>query len=279
MSAAEWFAYFRAFHEALPSANDLFLVLRTRSNETSYSVLSGAVPSSARRVLDLACGDGNLIEELLSGTPPDVQIDAIDVSRNEIAIARRRFTGESRAHITTGDAMALPYGDAAFDCVAAHQFVNFLPEPRPFLDEIVRVLKPGGTFIFVANRGWRNDRDAMWIKLDTAAREVLHRYHPQFRWPTMGDMRIYEDEGIAQLFADHGGFDDASLSIESFNSGALLTPERVAAIYNRLYVYGLAPEKREVLDAVRERARRLATRGDLVELILPFRLVRICARS
>ena len=278
-TSEEWTTYFRSFHELLPNANDLFTILKTRSSDTSYTMLAKAVASSTRTVLDLACGDGNLIEELLAQLPAATNIYAIDISRAETQIAQQRFRDEPRVDIRTGDAAALPYENAFFDCVLAHQFLNFLPDVHPYLNEVARVLKPGSRLLFVANRGWQNDREAIWIKINDAAFAAIREIYPNLVWPRMGDMRFYSEEGIREIFAESGRFDLDTMSIGSFSSAALMTPDRVAAVYNRLYIYGLIPEKKKILEAVTARAQELATRGDLVELTLPFRLVSIRTRS
>jgi ubiquinone/menaquinone biosynthesis C-methylase UbiE len=274
----EWTAYFHAFHEALPNANDLFTILKTRSNDTSYTIVAKAVSSTAREVLDLACGDGNLIEELLAHVSRTALIHGVDISSAETRIAERRFHDEPRVEIRTGDAAALPYADASFDCVIAHQFLNFLPDIHPYLNEIARVLRPGARLLFVANRGWQHDRDATWIKINDAALAAIRDLYPKFVWPKMGDMRMYDEEGIHAIFSESRRFDMNTISIGSFTSSALMTPDRVAAVYNRLYLYGLIPEKKRILEAVTARAQELATRGDLVELSLPFRLVTVRTR-
>lgn len=158
--------------------------------------------------------------------------------------------------------------------MVAHQFLNFLPEVQPYLSEIARVLKPGARLLFVANRGWQHDRSANWIKLNDAAFERVKAQYPNVVWPRMGDKRFYEEDGIRQIFRESGCFDTETLSIGSFTSSTFMSPDRIAALYNRLYFYALMREKKSVLDAVMARAEELA-KGGLVEISLPFRLVSI----
>jgi hypothetical protein len=103
---------------------------------------------------------------------------------------------------------------------------------------------------------------------------VLTAAYPQFVWPKMGDMRIYREDGIAEIFSEAGGWDASTLSIDAFNTSATMTPRQIAAIYNRLYLFATVPDKKPILAAVERRARELAA-NDLVELDLPFRLIRI----
>jgi ubiquinone/menaquinone biosynthesis C-methylase UbiE len=270
----EWMDYLARFHEQLPNANELFALLKTRSDDTSYTMIAQAVPQNARDVLDLACGDGNLIEELLQRLPV-AKIYGIDISSAEIAIARQRYGHDARVDLRQGDALELPYDNRSFDCVAAHQFLNLLPDVDPYLVEIARVLRRSAPLVFVANRHWQNDRTSNWTQIGDAAFAAVRAIHPDVVWPRMGDLRMYSEEGIREVFTRSSAFDSGSLWIGSFTSRTFLTPDRVAAVYNRLYFYGLLPEKKQVLEAVASRAQELATRGDLVELALPFRLVSV----
>lgn len=278
-TAEEWHEYLDAFHAELPYANELFTLLRRFSGETSYAVLAKAVAlARPLRVLDPGCGDGNLEDELLSRLPAETHIWGIDSSAAEIKISENRFLGEPRVTLDVGDVRNLPYEDAHFDCIAAHQFLNLFPKLVPVLKELRRVLAPGAPLIFVANRGWRNDRTATWQLVNQAALSVLKEAHPNFVWPMMGDMRIYREEDIQDIFEEAGGWDHDSFSIQPFNTSVMMAPYQIAAIYNRLYLYASVPDKKPVLAAVEQRARELAVDG-LVQVDLPFRLIRINAQA
>src|SRR5579872_699251 len=165
----EWHDYFQAFHAELPHANELFTLLRDYAGLSTYRVLAQAAAAPApRTVLDLGCGDGNLLEELLDATDEGVRIDGIDISEAEIAIAANRFAGEERITLRVADARSLPYESASFDCVVAHQFLNLFPDIAGVRSEAERVLRPGRTLSFVANRGWRDDQTATWMVLHHA---------------------------------------------------------------------------------------------------------------
>lgn len=272
-TAEEWQEYLEAFHSELPHANELFTLLRRYSGETSYGVLAKAVAGTgASRILDIGCGDGNLVDELLRVLPDSAWVTGIDSNQTEIEMTRARFAGESRTQFDVGDARALPYRDASFGCVAAHQFLNLFPKIRPVLGEIERVLEPGGTLALIANRGWRKDQTANWMLMHQAAMAVLTERHPNFVWPLMGDMRVYREDGIAEIFEESPVWDTHTLSIETFNTRALMSPQQVAAIYNRLYLFATIPDRKPILAAVERRARELGSH-DLVEIDLPFRLV------
>ncbi|MGH7714833.1 MAG: class I SAM-dependent methyltransferase, partial [Vulcanimicrobiaceae bacterium] len=68
--------------------------------------------ASGDRILDVGCGKGYLLYELTQ-VVPGIQIAGIDISAYGLEHAKE----EVRAHLTLGDAAALPYGDESFDAV------------------------------------------------------------------------------------------------------------------------------------------------------------------
>lgn len=53
-----------------------------------------------------------------------------------------------------GDAIKLPFSDASFASVVAFQVMEHIPEPQIFLDEVFRVLKPGGVLFIMTPFSW-----------------------------------------------------------------------------------------------------------------------------
>ena len=100
------------------------------------------------RVLEVGCGRGVGVEILLErlGAAHAVAFD-LDPRMVELAQARTaRFGG--RAHVFVGDAENTALPDASFDAVVEFGILHHVPDWRRALAEIVRVLKPGGTFYF-----------------------------------------------------------------------------------------------------------------------------------
>ena len=67
-----------------------------------------------------------------------------------IARARRRLwdSNERRAALVLGDVTALPAADASFDAVFDYGAIHFVADWRRALDEVRRVLRPGGRYFF-----------------------------------------------------------------------------------------------------------------------------------
>jgi len=91
-----------------------------------------------RRVLDLACADGTVVEELVRRSGGDVA--ALDRSRDALTDRPEKFRG---ATVVRGDAERLPFADGAFDLVFC-QFALMWLDVSAVVDEIRRVLTPGG---------------------------------------------------------------------------------------------------------------------------------------
>ena len=71
-------------------------------------------------------------------------VDGIDPSRAQIEFAGNRG-GASMARFRTGDAMALPYEDDAFDVAVMALVIFFVPQPEVSIAEMKRTVRPGGT--------------------------------------------------------------------------------------------------------------------------------------
>lgn len=96
------------------------------------------------RILDLGCGTGEITRRLAE-LYPQAEVTGIDILDSNLAFARRDNAGfEGRVHYAVGDAFALALPDAHFDLVVCRHMSQAVPHFEQVLDEIGRVLKPGG---------------------------------------------------------------------------------------------------------------------------------------
>ena len=72
-----------------------------------------------------------------------VGVHGIDPSEAQLSFARTRPASRS-AEFQIGDAMALPYGAAAFDVAVMALVIVFVPDPAKGIKEMIRVVRPGG---------------------------------------------------------------------------------------------------------------------------------------
>jgi SAM-dependent methyltransferase len=133
--------------KAVWESGDFGLV--AKYNEPAASEFMARLPlRPGQRVLDLACGTGNLA--MLAARAGCVT-SGLDIATNLIAQARRRAEAEGLAiEFTEGDAEALPYPDSCFDFVVSMFGVPFAPRPEVATAQLLRVCRAGGV-IALAN--------------------------------------------------------------------------------------------------------------------------------
>jgi ubiquinone/menaquinone biosynthesis C-methylase UbiE len=103
-------------------------------------------------VLDVATGTGRLPRALLRQPPFEGRVIGLDLSRRMLCEAVRRTAQfADRLTFIWQDASELPFKDGVFDAVTCLEALEFVPDPRHLLDELIRVLRPGGVLL-VTNR-------------------------------------------------------------------------------------------------------------------------------
>lgn len=96
------------------------------------------------RILDICCGTGDQTAALLARRPNGAEpITALDFSSEMLTRAHRKFPAANVRWIE-GDAMHLPFPDGSFDLVTAAFGFRNLSNYSEGLQEIARVLRPGG---------------------------------------------------------------------------------------------------------------------------------------
>ncbi|HET6953087.1 MAG TPA: class I SAM-dependent methyltransferase [Acidimicrobiales bacterium] len=114
--------------------------------------LAGAV-----RVLDLGCGEGQ-IARLAHGA--GAQVVGIDASAAQTAEAARRGGGPAYGRAAAG---ALPFRSGSFDAVVACLVLEHVADLDGALDEVARVLRPGGRFVLFVNHPLFQTPSSGWI--------------------------------------------------------------------------------------------------------------------
>lgn len=195
--------FVRAVHRADPgvTARTLAAGRVVGDGRSSYDLLADAIEPGGP-VLDLGCGDGLLLEGLAARGHATGALLGLDVSPDELALARRRLPTVALLHAR---AQALPIVDGAVAAVVSHLAWTLLPSLDRVAAELARVLAPGGRFVTIVGGGPAGD-DAFAGLLELAA--PLARAAPPT--PRLGELRGRTDAGLAALLGG-AGFRDLAI--------------------------------------------------------------------
>jgi SAM-dependent methyltransferase len=119
-------------------------------------------------VLDVGCGGGRTVQKL-AALAPEGTVVGIDVSKASVAVSRQTNVREiesGRVRIELGSVASLPFPDRIFDAVTAVETHYYWPDLQANVREVLRVLKPGGTFALIAEtyRGGRSSA-LYWVAM------------------------------------------------------------------------------------------------------------------
>lgn len=124
----------------------------------------------ATKVIDVGCGAGRHAFEAYRRGADVVAFDqdASELESVDAVLQAMSESGEApktaTAKAVRGDALCLPYADAAFDCVIASEILEHVPEDDAAIAELIRVLKVGGTLAVSVPR-WLPER-VCWLLSD-----------------------------------------------------------------------------------------------------------------
>lgn len=123
----------------------------THATMTDWGLQQLAVAKNAA-ILDVGCGGGRTVGKL-AGLAPEGTVVGLDYSPSSVAVSRDSNAQEieaGRVRIEQGSVAALPFPDGTFDVVTAVETHYYWPNLPNNVREVLRVLKPGGTFALIA---------------------------------------------------------------------------------------------------------------------------------
>ncbi|MDR2456102.1 MAG: ubiquinone/menaquinone biosynthesis methyltransferase [Deltaproteobacteria bacterium] len=183
------------------------------------------------RILDLATGTGDQLTSIRR-LHPKAQVTGLDFSEPMLEVAKRKAAEQSKLlppdspepHLVLGDVLETWLPSSHFDSVSMSFALRSLPSREPLYREVIRVLKPGGRFVFLEL--W-HDRRAPWARLIRLHLEVLAPF-----------------AASALLGADKTAYQFLGRSIIAFPDPYRLSDELLAAGFDqiglRTYTFGTA---------------------------------------
>ena len=146
---------------------------------------AAAINRVGGRVIDVGIGTGLELPMFDSR----VRITGIDLSEPMLNIARRRVADRKLSQVEAllvMDAMNLSFPDASFDAAVAPYVLTVVPDPERTLDEIARVVRPGGEIVLVNHIGAERGLIAA-IEAWLGKRSAALGWRPQFPWSILGN--------------------------------------------------------------------------------------------
>ena len=192
-------------------------VYRTRDVVRRRRLVREAVaPQAAERILDVGCGPGYYVQELVEAVGPEGGVHGVDSSAPMLAVARQRCEALANATFDEGDAGRLPVEDGSFDAAVSVQVMEYVADVPSALAEIRRALRPGGRVVL-----WDVDWTTVsWHSEDPARMErMLRAWDEHLVHPAL-------PRRLAPLLRA-AGFEDVRMEAHSF-AAAELTPDAYA---------------------------------------------------
>lgn len=157
-------------------------------------------------ILDVGCGGGRTIEKLAALAPGGF-VYGIDYAEGSVAASRARnadLIKTGRVEIKNASVSNLPFPDDTFDLVTAVETQYYWPDLVGDMKEILRVLKPGGTLLVVAEsyrKGAYNKLQRPVMRLLRSANLSVDDHRALFSTAGCTDIQIFEERAKGWLCA------------------------------------------------------------------------------
>ena len=203
-----------------------------------------------KEILDLACGSGPLLSHCHDKFGGNLSLTGVDMSQAELNLAEKRLP--DTATLVQAKAQNLEFiGDEEIDVVLCHWALTLMDPVGPVLEEVSRVLKPGGTFAAIVD----GDKSFSQEYEDVSALiySWVGKAHENYGKYDMGDERIRRKETLKKLVGRY--FKEEEVVIQQKLFSVFGTPAKLAKnVANFFYASYAVPEnmKPSLLDDLRD---------------------------
>lgn len=127
-------------------------------------------------VADIGTGTGFILQGLI---PHAAQLVGFDESQNMLDVAERNLAAHPHVSLRLAFGQDLPAADHSFDAVFANMYLHHAPQPNQAIQEMVRILKPGGKLVITDldshDQAWMQEAMAdRWLGF---AREDIEKWY------------------------------------------------------------------------------------------------------
>lgn len=156
--------------------------LRENIESISYSyALHEYKDFLGKKVLDVGSGNGYVLSKYAA---EGAEVFGIDITQAGIDLCKKRFEYlQINGNFQVADAQDIPFPDNTFDCVCSMGVLHHVPDTQKALDEIYRVLKPGGRLI------------VMFYHRNSAKYQFMYRMRSWFTGKSMEQL-VNEFDGV-----------------------------------------------------------------------------------
>lgn len=156
---------------------NLWRMNRSHSRLTEWG-LTHATIGKRDTILDVGCGGGRTVSRL-AAVATEGKTYGVDYSEESVALSRRtnrRLVEAGRVEILLASVSQLPFPDGTLDLVTAVETHYYWPDLPADMREILRVLKPGGALLVIAEAYKGGKYDRILRRLEELQRQAIMTY-------------------------------------------------------------------------------------------------------
>jgi arsenite methyltransferase len=213
------------------------------------------------RILDVGCGPGFYVTELLEAVGDEGSVVGVDSSADMLAVAAKRAAGHGNVEFHQADATSLPVSAASFDRAVCVQVLEYVRDVPAALSEMHRALRPGGRML-VWDVDWAT---VSWNAIDRQlARRVLAAWDKHLTHPSLPQTLA------AQL--RNAGFQDVRMDARAFATTELIPDAYGGSLVALLeqYVVEQGGMSQQEAKAWADEQRELGDRGEFFFTVTQF---------
>ncbi|HEX76983.1 MAG TPA: class I SAM-dependent methyltransferase [Dehalococcoidia bacterium] len=171
--------------------------------------ISVACVQPGKLAADIGAGTGFMTEGLIQR---GLRVIAVDQSEAMVAELRRKFEGVDTIDYRIGKAESLPVEDEGIDYVFANMLLHHVDSPPGAIEEMVRILKPGGMLVVTD----LDEHDFEFLKTEHRDRWMGFKREDIKRWLTEAGLKGVRVECIGESCCAQSSCGDGYASISIF---------------------------------------------------------------